>query len=218
MPDHIQELINLTIKTLSVPFYKDWAFWAVVVSVFSSIVALIIAFKDQILRQWNKPDLVAEKIEVFQQINSNNSAYWIFRLLIKNEGKSSANNVEIDTSKLFEGGKIRHNFLPAPLRWTHGELFLNRVARNIGSSQSVYLDIATFCPPNYQTDVKYMTPCSLWLATLAGAEIQSFSNINLANTELELKIFAENLAPSTIALNVDYDDKNCTLPKITIKK
>lgn len=162
--------------------------------------------------------MVAEKIEVFQQINSNNSAYWIFRLLIKNKGKSSANNVEIDTSKLFEGEKIRDNFLPAPLRWTHGELFLNRVARNIGSSQSVYLDIATFCPSNYQTDVPYMTPCSLWLSTLAGAEIQSFSNINLANTKLELKIFAENLAPSTIVLNVDYDDRNCTLPKITIKK
>ena len=218
MIDSLQRLIELSTEKLLLPFYLDWEFWSVIAAGISSLVALAIAFKDQMLWKFRKPKLVVQGIEVFEQPNSNRSKYYIFRLAIKNEGRQNASNVEVDTENLFVDGQRRMNFLPAPLGWTHGQLLLGKTTRDIAASQTVYVDIARFCPSGYQTDIPHMTQCTLWLNVLAGAEIPDFANIDKANTVLELKVFADRLEPIPIKIKINYDEVHCTPPKFEIEK
>lgn len=113
--------------------------------------------------------------------SSNEIAQGHTRLLFRNNGNDVANNVEVYISKILDNDKVRDNFLPVPLSWTHD----GKSKRNFNPKQYGYLDLIR--RNNIETE-----SCKPKLVLVAGQGVENYENISEGNSKLFLDIFQEN--------------------------
>lgn len=115
---------------------------SIVVSLLSTMAALVIATFDGRMKRWaEKPKLGIKTVAHNSQANGNVTQD-VWRLLMENEGKGTAREVEVYAEKIIRNRSIVENFLPVPLQWTHYQTRGNNaVSRDIHPSQSVFIDL-----------------------------------------------------------------------------
>lgn len=115
------------------------------------------------------------------------------RLLIANNGKAPAYDVEIQVTKITDPqGVIREDFLPVPLSWTHD----GRARRKLHINQRCYIDLCR------RDDIsKQVEGPKLVLA--AGMGVFNYEVICEGISKLELTIF-ERLGIKTYEILISY--------------
>jgi len=148
-------------------------FWA---SILPSIVALLIAGG---IGRFIKPYLgIKPELEVLE-LNRFRQDHHVWRLAIINNGRETAENVQVDVIKMYDNGVPRENFLPMPLPWTH----LNKENRDISPNQTVYLDVFYH---------KTNTPDDVHIATRFGGGIDNFRKLKIGKTRLVLTFYEQS--------------------------
>lgn len=176
----VKEIVSsLTpLQNLNNPFYTDPNFLGAMLA--SSIALVIALFGEQFKSLTRKTNLSIKNIRTNEQ-GGGNSVY--YRLEIINKGNYPAKNVEVYVDSIKEGGQIRDNFLPVPLRWTHARAYLSAgVYRDIHPDQTVLLDFCEF--------VKDRNLLQLSLA--AGDENPEFRILHGGDTKVIIKIYQES--------------------------
>lgn len=120
------------------------------------------------------------------------------RLVIRNEGNDTAENVQVDVIKIFDDGESRKNFLPMPLLWTH----LGREERNILQKQTVYLDIV-----NWNTEGNSLSSLTFIpeLATRYGGGIDDFRKLKSGKSRLELTFYKRGGKSFSKKIEIEFD-------------
>jgi len=109
----------------------------------------------------------------------------IGRLVIRNDGRYIAENVEAYIDRIKYNGEFRANYIPMPLRWTHGELNKEgSTMRNIYPHQTVYLDIF-----DHVVDESYVGNTSVIFSVLSGRNVDDLSKMNIGRSELYIKLY-----------------------------
>ncbi len=100
----------------------------------TSLVALFLGAGggDWIRREIWKPKLVFKEL---MKVRQGGKVIW--RLVIENQGRATAKNVQVEATRIYEGKGARNDFLSLPLRWSH----MDRIEREILSNQTAYLDV-----------------------------------------------------------------------------
>lgn len=130
-----------------------------------------------------RPKLVA--LDKISKIPQNEMDYW--RLVVTNNGNQVAKSVQGElTCILGSNGKIKKDFFPIPLIWTHYKD--DQCSRTILPSQTAYLDIL-MCNKNISSLNKKFT-----VRSLVASGVKSLEEVCVGET-LVLTIFAENHDP-----------------------
>lgn len=167
----------------------------------SSAAALTIALRqDEWRRRKRKSDIKAlEVVGVYQ----NSIRY--YRLVLRNEGKYTARNIEVDVEEVYdEGGKERDNFIPAPLRWTH----INTTTRNIFPNQVAYLDICEFKQEQGRSFIRLFAPNI--------KNLNDMPYLGAGQTKLVLRHYQENGQTGEIEVFVNWSGREEDLPSLKL--
>lgn len=121
-----------------------------------------------------KPDLRVADLRRFRQ------APHVWRLAIKNIGTETAQDVQVDITKLIQNDSPRENFLTMPLRWTH----VDSETRNILPKQTVYLDLIEHHTTKSSPTVN--------IASRFGSGVDDFRELDEGKTKLELTFYYQN--------------------------
>lgn len=170
----------------------------------SSLVALVIAlgFIEKIKNWIFRPKLIIAGYLLTPQ-----NSIFHGRIKIVNSGKSVAKGVKVEVEQIEDDVKIRKDYIPCPLGWTHIQTEQDHPAeRNIYPNQPVFLNIFTFYPQKVQ---------NITLSLVAGRGITNFENINKGITTLRLRLYQEDGQSSIIIVKLNWDGKN--KPKINYK-
>lgn len=103
------------------------------------------------------------------------------RLFFINEGNSTARDVEVYVTKIYDKGVLRKNFLPVPLPWTHD----GKTIRNFHPKQFGYLD---FCWAINAFNIGDYPK----LILIAGNNVHNYEDIYTDQTNFELTIFQKS--------------------------
>lgn len=165
----------------------------------ASMTALVIAiFSEPFLNKFIRKTKLTVK-EVTSHIQGNGDLI-VYRLLIKNESIYRARDVAVDVERIYDSGKLRSNFLPVPLGWTHSHAIGGSVMRDIHPDQSVYLDICNY--------IKKKEGVVLRLSLKAGSEIKDFCQLEIGSTKIELKAYQNSGQTVVITLLIEWDGWN----------
>lgn len=134
-----------------------------------------------------KPKLEISSLKKFSQSPN------VWRLLIKNTGKNTALDVQVDIVEVKDDGEVRENFLPVPLRWTHKDC----ENRDILPGQAVYLDI--FEHFNRFEDSRAI------FATRFGRGIGDFTEIKSGVSRIKIAFFERGGISFTKHIDVSWD-------------
>ncbi len=123
----------------------------------------------------------------------------VWRLLIKNEGKAIAKNVQVEVIEITDdGNKKRENFLPLPLRWTH----LDTEARDILPGQTAYLDIFEHISRGKQlTNME----CYLRFGSRFAAQIADFCFLKPGESKIKIRLLHDEGSPQDIKIFTNWD-------------
>jgi len=212
MPDYTALLTQIS-QTLAKPA-EPWAWsWTAVASIATAL-AVIVALATPWIMHWlgrrpKKSNLIAEDARMNKQIGEEEKRhpekkYYVGRMAIKNgDNGLKAVAVEAYIEEVKDDGKIRTNFLPLPLQWTHGHLSQNRSMRNIHTNQTVYLDICDF-----RTSSNPMSEASINITAAAGGEVSNFSTIKAEETELLIRLYQESGQVKDISLKIIWSKRS----------
>jgi hypothetical protein len=154
--------------------------YQVIVQLCAVLTALIIAlFSPYIIERW-KRKFKKSNIDVIDILEIHQNSKYNGRLIIKNNSKARALNVEAYVEYISDNGKLREGFLPVPLNWTHGHLTNSLNSRYINGYQTVHLDI--YCFDSVNKKVLLQTPIN----------IAQFNEIKNGKTELRIKLYQES--------------------------
>lgn len=204
--EHINQSL-LFLRSLGGPVWKQADFWG---ALLSSSVALGIALFIEPLRHWR----LRPKLKIVRVIpKTQGGGLIIYRLLIRNVGKSKAEDVEITVEDLFEGNDFRDNFLAVPLGWTHASAYKGSlVVRDIHPYQSVYWDLCKFDPA--QREGHGYTEPSLNLRAEAGNEVPDFVHLKSGRSRLSLVAYQANGRPTRKTVTISWDGKEEPVVKL----
>ncbi|MBI2621991.1 MAG: hypothetical protein HYW63_05110 [Candidatus Levybacteria bacterium] len=172
---------------------------ALIGTIIASLTALVIAIWGRGLKRLGyKP-----KIEIVDLIQNNqNPSLDLWRLVIKNSGNDTAKKVQVDIVEVFDdGNKVRKNFLPIPLRWTH----LDTESREILPNQTVYLDL--FEHINRGKDITNLQ-FFLRFGSRYAQEIKDFCFLEEGDSKINLKIFQESGDSLEITIYAKWDGQH----------
>lgn len=167
---------------------------SIIGSILVSMVALSIAIWGSVMKSWVvKPRLKVTDLKKYKQNQIN-----VWRLLIKNIGSDIAKDVKAEISMLFDNGKLRKNYLPAPLRWTHSQYVVGnhkfyRENKDIHPGQTAHLDIFDEIPIKEGIKIRIATTISL-------DNIPDFSSLQQGKAEIKMKIFEKNTKPISVSI------------------
>ncbi len=175
-----------------------------------SIVALTIAvFGESFRKKYiKKSRLVVERATV--NVQGTHGDETVYRLLIKNKGIYRATDVEVDVESIHDNGRLRKNFLPVPLGWTHARAMGVTVTRSIHPMQSVYLDVCHYLT---KKELEWLKLC-----LKAGAEVQNYSNLNPGSSVLILRIYQDSGQTQTIKVRINWEQGNKPTMKLVKTK
>lgn len=165
---------------------------------FLTFIAVLVALVTPFIMHWleRRPKESALEIgekgfitlQVTKASNNGNDRKTIGRVSIKNFGVHKAIAVQAFLEEVKNDGKIRGNFIPVPLCWTHQGLGGDGLSlRDIHPNQTVLLDIFYFEHPSSQ-----QAEGSLNFALAIGSGIENFAEIKSEKTELSLKLYQES--------------------------
>jgi len=177
----------------------------------SSVALGIAIFGERIRRLWIKTTL--EATEVYKTIQSGGGLV-LYRLLLINKGNHKAQDVEVIVENFYGGdGKMRGNFLPVPLEWTHSHAYMkSKIVRDIHPKQPVHLDLLEFIPSQRQG--QGYTDASLKLRAGAGNELPDSTAIDAGQSSLLLKAYQADGKPLRIKLKIKWDGKELPIIKL----
>ncbi|KKQ46840.1 MAG: hypothetical protein US75_C0012G0011 [Candidatus Woesebacteria bacterium GW2011_GWC1_38_13] len=135
------------------------------------------------------------------QIYDNDVVQGHTRLKFKNKGMSIARNVMVYIMKVKDNGKIRENFLPVPLAWTHD----GRYARNFSPQEVWFLDLCR------KDNIKDKVSPNLVLA--AGQGVINYQKIEEGKTILQLRLSQSSSQVNNYFINLHWkkEDKFVTV-------
>ena len=139
------------------PLSVDWGNVAQWVSGGCTFLAIVYAlYRDNIQQRFQRP--IFRFLDI-SKVNQNGVMY--YRLIIKNDSRFVAKNVEFEVNDVVDSGNPRDGFLPASHSWTHRDL-----VRDISPYQVAYLNLcsvdnavpltANLTAPHLETYVKDM--------------------------------------------------------------
>jgi hypothetical protein len=161
-----------------------------IILLLAPIVALAIGlWKDDWRKKIEKSNIKAIKVNKHCQ----NSEYY-YRLVLKNEGKYTAKNLEIDIEEVYDDKLKRKNFVPSPLRWTHRDT----KPRDVFPSQTCQLDICNF---------RFKQGENLILTAPDIMNLKSIPFLKAGKSKLILKHYQENGQTGIIKLSVFWTGK-----------
>lgn len=148
--------------------------------------------------EWLKSKFFKSELKVigFEDFRQNHELI-VWRIIISNIGSVTAEDVQVDVIKIKDDGKIRDNFLPLPLRWTH----LDKENRNILINQSVYLDIFEHIDKGLSSNAQHYVK----LGSRYAQEIKDFCFLEPGKSEVTLRLFQKNGKFKEIKLFTDWD-------------
>ena len=114
--------------------WLDYRVWALIIPFISALIVVYIAYR--LKRRPKESKLVIIKASVDKQTDS-----FIGRLTISNEFHERAVNVEAYVKPIVYDNNKLIDYLPIPLRWTHGKVYNSEIRRDIFGKQTVYLDV-----------------------------------------------------------------------------
>lgn len=187
------------------PLSIDWGNVAQWISGIAAAAAVFYAlFRDNIQQRWQRHNL-----KFLEVINIQQGSIWIYRLVINNDSKYIAKNIEFDIEELIVNGQRRKNFLPAPLNWTHTD---GKSQKDIFPHQTAYLDILTTNFNRQGIPLALYTP-ALW-------SILPMVKIEKGTTVLKLKYYSENGQTGNINIQVKWKGNSTSeeeyLPEVDI--
>lgn len=123
----------------------------------------------------------------------------VWRVLIKNEGKAIARNVQVEVVEIIDdSNKKRENFLPLPLRWTH----LDTETRDILPSQTAYLDIFEHINRGKQlTNMEHYLRFGSRFAT----QIADFCFLKPGESNIKIRLLHDEGGPHDIKIFTNWD-------------
>lgn len=170
-----------------------------------TLVAFItLVLQDWIKRNWHKPKI--KPIEVVPKFQNDQ---YIYRLVFTNDSNYLASNVEVDIIKIIDPDRKKRNFVPSPLRWTHG----SEKPRSIFPRQPANLDIC---------EVKKESGKFIMLVAPNLTGLDEMRKILKGTTNLHLEYYTENGQTGKITLKIKwngkeiFDKKGKNLPKVRI--
>lgn len=173
--------INYTVKT-------SWSeFLTALGTILSAVIALVFGL-------WGEPlkrlilgsDVVILDHHENSQEYRNGNVEGQTRLELKNIGGVMAENVMVYINEFTEGGRIRKDFFPVALSWTHRD---GTYSRNLGAKEVGYLDLArVFNKVSSEQEGLVLNRPILALAINSGAGIPTYENINEGVTELKIRV------------------------------
>lgn len=173
----------------------------VVVSFFAGlIVSPLIAIVGERVRDWAfHPEIRAQDV-----VSTVQDRFIVTRLLVKNEGSVSARDVEAYVEEIFEGGNKRKNFVPVPLRWTHGQARGGTLAvRDIHAKQPSYLDVVDVRP----TELAEKFALLLCVSVEAALKYEDLSRLWPGQSTLIIAVYNASGRVTKIRLSVKWDGK-----------
>ena len=174
-------------------FLKDYG--APIGTVIASATALLIAIGGA----WLKSLVFKPKLDVLDLRGFNQSQeLTVWRLVIKNTGKDTARDVQVEVIEIKDEGDTRKNFLPMSVNWTH----LNKVSRDILKDQTAYLDIFN---QSDKGSLKSMEHTIIFASPYA-QDIKDFFFLKKGNSEIKLKLFQKNGNSQEIKLFTKWDE------------
>lgn len=143
------------------------------------------------------------EIRAVQVVSTDQIFAIVTRLLLKNEGSVSARDVEAHVEEIFDGDDKRENFVPVPLRWTHGQDRPGSPSiRDIHADQSCHLDIADVVRPTYMGQSSEMVLC---VPVEAARIVKDFCTLKAGRTRLGIAIYNASGRTTRVQVSVEWD-------------
>jgi hypothetical protein len=120
-------------------------------------------------------------------------------MVIKNSGNEIAKRVQADVVEIYYKNKLKINYVPVPLRWTH----INVENREILPNQTVYLDVLE---EHYVGKINSKIQTLITLGSSFGQEVKDFSIIDEGTNKLKIRLFEENGNNIDLILLIKYQD------------
>lgn len=181
--------------------------WITAVSTLAAVfIALLIAVYGERLKEYGAVRPAIELIDSLENIQENRDGVkqgWT-RLVFKNTGGSTAEEVEVYVSQIFDFNKPRENFIAVPLSWTHD----GRSRRNFHSHQYGYLDFCLYANAGKKGGFPH-------LVLTAGAGIPTYEEIYQFTNKVELTVFQKNGLIKKYLVKIDLASSN---PFVRVKK
>ena len=163
------------------------------------IVSPGIAVAGEAVRKW----VFRPEIRAVQLVSTDQIFAIVTRLLLKNEGSVSARDVEAHVEEIFDGDDKRENFVPVPLRWTHGQDRPGSPSiRDIHADQSCHLDIADVRQPTYMGQPPAMVLC---VPVPAALSVKDFCTLKAGRTRLGIAIYNASGKTTRVQVSVEWD-------------
>src|SRR3989344_5155347 len=168
-------------------------------SLIGTIIASITALGIAIWGRWLRSLPFRPELKIVDLISRNQTpSLNLWRLVIKNIGNDTAKNVQVDIIEVVDDGKkLRKNFLPLPLRWTH----LDKECRDILPDQTVYLDLFEHINRGPLGNIQHFVR----FGTRYAQEIQHFCFLNPGKSKVKIKLFQENGVSFETTVDTDWD-------------
>lgn len=195
-------------QALNKPFYASIEFWTLIIALFIALFgpwasSLISSFFKKSKLKVIETSVINQENYAYDdgnQQNNNGKVADVGRIIIRNDGKIKARAVEPYIEAILWDNKIEQNFLPVPLKWTHGQLLTGGpTIRDIYPNQSVYLDIFYSIINSDMVGER-----SVDWAIGAGCEVDTFSKIRLGVNDIEVKMYQEDGQVTRIKIRVQW--------------
>ncbi|MGB8991979.1 MAG: hypothetical protein WCD80_07995 [Desulfobaccales bacterium] len=195
--EEILKRIQLLEKVIE-PYYVlgiDYKIWALIIPLIAVMFSLVIAvgvpfLVEHLRRKPRKSNLVIMNKSVNPQGDS-----FVGRLIITNDSEERAVNVEAYIESIVYNDKPIKDYLPIPLRWTHGHVYNSEIRRDIFGKQTVYLDIF-----HYQEERGENIPVIeglnkedlYWFKLQSPITTLEYCNLKSGKTKLHIKLYQES--------------------------
>lgn len=165
-----------------------------------------------VLGEWLRDKVFRPDIRPLQLLSTEQAGLFVTRLLVKNEGSVRAREVEAVAEQILDAGHLRENFIPMPLRWTHGQIRPGVPSmRDIHVKQECLLDVAqvgraklyNIPKAGDRYDLKLIP--TLKLCSEAGAHEETLSRLPLGRSRLVIAIYDASGGRAQVKLDVDWN-------------
>jgi uncharacterized protein (DUF58 family) len=188
----------------------------------SFAVGLVLSPAVTVIGEWVRDRVFRPDIRAVRPVVTKQAGVMVGRLLVQNEGSVRAREVEAVVERIFDGDKLRENFIGMPLRWTHGQVRAGVPSmRDIHVKQKCLLDIIQVEPVvSFRVGANgYIRTSSsrLRLCSEAGGVDESLSELLIGKSRLVIAIYDASGGVAEIQLEVNWKG-GFTAPEVRIAR
>ena len=161
----------------------------------TTIPGIIVGIAVALSVDWFRKKFQTSRLKAVQVSYYRQNEMGVFRLIIKNDGSYKASKVEVYVDEVWEDGKKRDNFVPAPMWWMHQPQNAE-LRRDIFPNQKVFLDLLNLTEKWGDEFIKLAAP------NLLG--IKDMPVIKKGKTRIILRYYEENGQTDKFEISVDW--------------